>query len=145
MGKLAKSVVYAFLISKRTFLIIVGIALIVAWILREMPLIGLESTLLLICLLYGVLILSIAVYMHIVSLYYTISKEETKLKEISRNISPIFIIITIIITIIATAIYLTFPSKSWRALNILGILYTLSLVSLLAYLIGRKLGYSKYS
>ena len=110
-----------------SLLITVSIVSLVVYLLRELPLTGLESILLLLLHLYLTLILSISAYRDIVSLYYKISRKEAKLKEIWQNTCTISIIIMITIAITATAIYLVLPDKSWRALNILGILYFIPL------------------
>ena len=141
MGEFAELAGYA--IFSSLFITLTGgnIALLVVYLLGELPLTGLESILLLLLHLYLTLILSISAYRGIVSLYYKISRKEAKLKEIWQNTCTISIIIMITIAITATAIYLALPDKSWRALNILGTLYTFSLWFLSVYLIGRKLGY----
>ena len=127
MGEFAELAGYA--IFSSLFITLTGgsIALLVVYLLEELPLTGLESILLLLLHLYLTLILSISAYRDIVSLYYKISRKEAKLKEIRQNTCTISIIIMITIAITATVIYLVLPDKSWRALNILGILYFIPL------------------
>jgi len=127
VGEFAELAGYA--IFSSLFITLTGgsIALLVVYLLEELPLTGLESILLLLLHLYLTLILSISAYRDIVSLYYKISRKEAKLKEIRQNTCTISIIIMITIAITATVIYLVLPDKSWRALNILGILYFIPL------------------
>ena len=127
VGEFAELAGYA--IFSSLFITLTGgsIALLVVYLLEELPLTGLESILLLLLDLYLTLALSISAYRGIVSLYYKISRKEAKLKEIWQNTCTISIIIMITIAITATAIYLVLPDKSWRALNILGILYFIPL------------------